>query len=290
MQVLLTGGTGFIGSAVLLELQRQDHEVLALVRSQESADAVAADGATPLLGDLTDTTWLTEQLRGVDAAIHTASPNDETSPAFDRSIAQAVVDAFGGTEKPYVHTSGIWLYGSGTEITEASPFNPPALTAWRPEVEAIVTGASDLRAMIVVPSIVYGNGAGIPAALVQTPRTDDGDVLLIGSGDQHWPSVHTDDLAELYVLALELGGKGEYYLGSADGGNTVRELGEAVAAAHDAPGVAPDTIDGTHARFGQYFGDALLLDQQVDASKARALGWNPSRPSLVEELRSGSYV
>ena len=60
MRLLLTGGTGLIGSAALTALRAAGHDVVAAVRSQGSADAVAAVGATPLLGDITDVGWFTE--------------------------------------------------------------------------------------------------------------------------------------------------------------------------------------------------------------------------------------
>jgi hypothetical protein len=56
-----------------------------------------------------------------------------------------------------------------------------------------------------------------------------------------------------------------------------------------APG-APGFDDEARARLGDYFAEVLLLDQGTDAAKARAdLGWRPSRPSLADELRHGSY-
>jgi hypothetical protein len=54
--------------------------------------------------------------------------------------------------------------------------------------------------------------------------------------------------------------------------------------------VAPETADASRERLGALFADALLLDQQAGAAKARALGWNPAAPTLVEELRSGGYA
>jgi len=50
-----------------------------------------------------------------------------------REIGEAIVaaiEAFDGTGKPYLHISGVWVYGDNTEISEASPFNPPAMVAW----------------------------------------------------------------------------------------------------------------------------------------------------------------
>lgn len=281
MKILLTGGTGFIGSAVLRQLQDRGHDVVAAVRSDASARTAQDAGATAVVGDVTDRAWFTDQLREVDGAIHTAAPADGAA-AFDDAVVDAVVEAFSGTAKPYVHTGGIWTYGSNDAITEDSPTDAPALTAWRSERENRVLG-SDVVASLVQPGIVHGHGQGIPTILAGGDRDESGALLVVGDGSQHWTTIHVDDLAELYVAVLEQAPGGERYLGVSGDNPTVRELGEAVAGS-----VAPTTVDQVHERLGEGFGDALLLDQQASGDKAReAFDWKPSRPSLVEELRGG---
>ncbi len=282
MKVLLTGGTGYIGSAVLKLLLANGHEVTAVVRSQSSADKVAGNGVTTVIGEITDTAWIIGQLEAVDGAIHLASPGDATSVAFETSISKAVVAAFGGTDKPYVHTSGVWVYGNGDDLTEDAPFDAPALVAWRADVENILLD-SDVRAAIVGPGIVYGYGAGLINVLTSGPRDDKGALHLIGDGSQHWTTVHVDDLADLYVRAFEQRATG-YYIGVSGQSPTVRELGEAIAGP---AGVHPETADETRSRLFPALVDALLQDQQATGAKARAdLGWEPAAPSLLDELRA----
>src|SRR5690348_14333470 len=127
MKVTLTGATGFIGSHILDELQQSGHEVIALVRDDTQADSVAAHGATPVVVDLYDRAGVVEVLGSSDGAIHTASPGDETSAGLDSAVVDAATDALAGTGKPYIHISGLWIYGSNPSITEESPVNPPAL-------------------------------------------------------------------------------------------------------------------------------------------------------------------
>jgi nucleoside-diphosphate-sugar epimerase len=285
MDVLLTGATGYIGSVLLRALQEAGHSVTAAVRSDRAAEQVTAAGATAVRGQLTDRRWFAEQLRQVDGAIHTASPGDATSPAFDRAVIAAVVEAFDGTSKPYVHTSGLWIYGSGEGLTEDGPLNPPALTAWRPAVEAEVLG-SDLVASIVVPGVVYGHRGGLPNLIVDAPRDGSGRLVMIGDGSQHWGVVHVDDLAALYVAVLESGRALGRVLAVTDEKPTVRDLGEANGA-----DVVAEPVEQTRARLGEAFADALLLDQQfVVGRKATALGWSPQGPTLVEDLGEGSYA
>lgn len=287
MHVLLTGGTGFIGAAVLRHLVDAGHHVTAVVRSSVAADLVTVAGAQPVLGDLTDTAWLEQRLAAMDAAIHLATPGDETSSTFDESAARAAAAAFGGTGKRYLHTGGIWVWGSGPAITESSPFDPPALTAWRRPVESLVLD-DDVNAVVVAPAIVHGHDQGIPHLV--TKRYEDGAVHLVGDGSQHWTTVHVEDLADLYLRALE-GDITGYLIGASGHNPTVRELVEAGAEAADGDvEVRVETVDETRARLTPAFADALLLDQQASGERARtALGWAPTHPTLVDELRGGRY-
>lgn len=297
MKVLLTGGTGFVGSAVLAALTARGHRVTALVRSEGSARTVEAAGATPVVADLTDTAALAALLEDTDAAVHAAAASDGTSPAIDASVVDAVLATFDGTARPFVHTSGIWVYGSGDAIAEDSPLDPPAIVAWRLPIEerllAAVAGGR-VVASVVVPGIVYGHGAGIPGIVAGAPRgegPDGASLTLVGSGTQRWATVHVDDLAELYVLAVEQGLTGRL-LGAAGDSVSVVDLTRAASRAAGLGGaVGPESDDATRERLGTPFADALLLDQGVaDVTRSLALGWNPRRPSLVEELETGSYA
>src|SRR3984885_3799425 len=103
MQVALTGGTGFIGSHILTELQAHGHQVTALVRDDAQADTVAARGATPAVVDLYARPAVAKLLADADGAVHTASPGDAASANLDAAVVDAAIDAFGITGKPYVH-------------------------------------------------------------------------------------------------------------------------------------------------------------------------------------------
>jgi len=291
MKVALTGATGFIGSHVLTELLKHGHEVTALVRDDTQADTVAVRGATPAVVDLYDRPAVARLLGEADGAIHTASPGDATSANLDSAVADAVIDAFGGTGKPYLQISGLWIYGDNTSITEASPINAPALVAWKEPIERRVLGATGMRGVVLVSGVAYGDGGGgIPGLLLGSPRDDAGRLIMLGTGQQHWSTVHAADLADVFRRVLEdESAHGRYVIGN--GLNlTVAELTEAAAVAAGAPGAVPGSDGEARARLGDYFAEVLLLDQGTDAARARAeLGWHPTHPSLADEFRHGSY-
>jgi nucleoside-diphosphate-sugar epimerase len=291
MNVALTGATGFMGSHVMAELLGHGHQVTALVREDADADAVRSRGATAAVVDLYDRSAVASLLRNADGAIHTASPGDATSADLDTAVVDAVLDALGGTGKPYLQIGGGWVYGSNPAMTEESPFDAPALVAWKEPVERRVLDEPGMRGVVIISSVGYGDGGGgIPGVLLGSPRDDAGNLIMVGSGQQHWSTVHVADVADFFRRVLEDdSARGRYIIG--DGLNpSVAELTEAAAVAVGAPGAVPGSDEEARARLGDYFAEVLLLDQGTQAAKARAeLGWRPNHPGLVDEFRSGSY-
>jgi nucleoside-diphosphate-sugar epimerase len=292
MKVALTGAAGFIGSHVLTELLANGHEVTAVVRSEEDADSVEAKGAIPAVIDLYDRAGVLSLLRDADGAIHTASPGDETSANLDSAVVDAVIEAFAGTGKPYIQIGGLWVYGDNASITEESPYNAPALVAWKEPIERRILNDPDLRGVVIISSTAYGDGGGgIPGLVLNSPRDDHGNLIMLGTGQQHWSTIHVADLARFFRQVLESdSARGSYVIGN--GSNpTVAELTEAAAVAVGAPGAVPGSDDEARARLGDYFADVLLLDQGTPAARARdELDWSPTHPGLVDEFRHGSYT
>ena len=290
MKVALTGATGFIGSHVLTELQKHGHEVTALVR--DDAQAIASRPAAPRRSWSTSTTGRRhEGAHGADGAIHTASPGDATSANLDSAVVDAAIDAFAGTGQPYLQISGLWIYGANPSITEESAFNAPPLVSWKVPIERRVLDATQMRGVVIVSSVAYGDGGGgIPGLLLGSPRDDAGRLVMLGTGQQHWSTVHAADLADFFRRVLEDdSARGRYVIGNGLH-PTVAELTDAAAVAVGAPGAVPGSDDEARARLGDYFAEVLLLDQGTDAARARAeLGWHPSHPSLTDEFRHGSY-
>ena len=291
MNVALTGATGFIGSHVLAELQKHGHEVTALVRDDSQADIVATRGATPIVVDLYDRPAVVSALRTADGAVHTASPGDATSANLDAAVADAAIEAFAGTGKPYLQISGAWVYGNNLAISEESPMNAPALVAWRQPIERRVLDAAGMRGVVIVSGVAYGDGGGgVPGVLLGSPRDDAGNLVMLGTGQQHWSTVHAADLADFFRRVLENDSARGYYVIGNGANSTVAELTEAAAVAVGAPGAVSGSDEEARTRLGDYFAEVLLLDQSTTAAKARTeLDWHPSHPGLVEEFRHGSY-
>ena len=291
MKVALTGSTGFIGSHILTELVTNGHSVTALVQGNEQAEAVRARGAEPIAVDLYDGPAVVKVFEDADGAIHTASPGDETSANLDSAVLDAAIDAYGTAGKPFAYISGGWIYGDNTDITDTSPIHAPPMVAWKEPLQQRLLSETAMRGIVVVSSVAYGDAGGaVPGALLGSPRDAAGNLIMIGTGRQHWSTVHVADLANLFRRVLERESAcGTYVIG--DGLNpTVDEITQAAAVAAGAPGAVPGSEEEARSRFGDYFAEVLLLDQAAHASRARTeLGWQPTNPGLVEEFRTGSY-
>ena len=292
MAIFLTGGTGYIGSRVLNLLVSSGRPVTALARDAVGAQALTAHGATAVVGDITDPDFLAVQMKGSDGVIHLASAPDASAADIDHAVATAATETLAGTGRPYVHASGMWIWGQGDGLTEDDPLNPPAIVAWRPAIEEIVLSASGMRAMIIASATVHGHGAGaVIRLLAGLPRAESGAFRYPGDGRQHVAGVHVDDVASLYVTVLDRGVHGQRYIATDGTGPAMRQVIEALSrgAGVTAP-PEPVGADELAGMIGPALTEVLLLSQTSDAARARGLGWQPTHPTLIEEFEAGHYT
>lgn len=291
MRVFLTGASGYIGSAVADRLRAGGHELTGLARTDAAASRLTAAGIRPVRGDFSEPAAVGSAAGGADAVISMATTYD---PTIDGPAIDAILVALEGSNKPFIYTSGIWAYGDtgGRVVDETTPGKPAALVAWRQAVEDRVREGArrGIRSVVIRPAIVYGRGGGIPAGFVRSAR-EEGAARYVGTGDNRWPFVHVDDLADLYLLALERAPAGSLLLGVSGPSRPVRDV--AVAASRGA-GAGGRTVGWpvgeAREKLGAY-ADALVLDQQASGKRARELlGWKPHRPDVLDDLERGSYA
>jgi nucleoside-diphosphate-sugar epimerase len=288
MKIFLTGATGYIGSAVADRVRAAGHEVLGLARSDASATKLETAGITAVRGDFSDPKSVGPAARAADGVISTATTYN---PAVDGPAVEAILDALAGSNKPFIYTSGIWSHGDtgGKVVDESSPANPAELVKWRVAVEDQVLEAQQrgIRTVVIRPAIVYGRGGGIPAGFVASAQKD-GAAQYVGSGKNRWPFVHVDDLADLYLLALQKAPPGTLLLGVHGPSRPVREVAEAASRGGGAGGkTAAIPLEQAREKMGPY-ADALVLDQQASGRRAQELlGWRPYRPDVLEDIERG---
>jgi nucleoside-diphosphate-sugar epimerase len=285
VKVLITGGSGYLGQATIRALQAHGHQAAAVVRSDAAARRVESLGAVAVRGGLTDAAVLRGAAEDVDAALHLAQERGPDTAIVDLAAATAIQDGLGS--RPYVHTGGVWVYGSTTRIVdETAPQSPPPITAWRAdnEKQVLARAAEGGHPVLVMPGVVYGYGGGLIGEYLGKPAGA-GSAHYIGSGENRWAMVHVDDIAELYVAALSAAA-GSVYAGVDDTQSpTMRQIAEAVSVAAGRPGTASSiTIGQARQEFGP-LADAFALDQRMTAAHARReLNWAPADRDILAEL------
>jgi nucleoside-diphosphate-sugar epimerase len=270
MKVLVIGGTGYIGSAVVRRLSEAGHEPVVLVRDPDRRPA-----APSRTGDLTDPVSLrTAVTPEIDAVVHAATPTG--SWEADLAALAALTDALTG--RTLVYLSGIWVLGRTAEpVDESAPANPIPIVSGRPLLERHVLDATEVRGVVVRPGIVHGAGGGIPGMMVDWARSA-GTGRYVGDPTVRWPMVHVDDLADLVVLALDRAPAGSVLHAVSESAVAVKEIAvEADLAAGGSGRAEAWPVDDAASELGEPFAEALALDQEVVAPVARGLGWTPYR-------------
>jgi nucleoside-diphosphate-sugar epimerase len=281
MRIFLTGGTGYIGSAVLDAFAKAGHQVDALVRNSEKAEQVQARGARPLLGDAAEPASYADAAAAADVVVLTAFENSPRGVEIDARLLDTVLATPGRPGRVLIYTSGVWVLGNAPQsVDETAPLKPIDLVAWRPAHEQRVLDAATAgwRPVVIRPGVVYGGSRGIVGGLLQDAANSL--IRVIGPGDNHWPLVYDRDLADLYLRTATNPEATGVYHANDEGDETVNEIVAAISEhAKTEPSVRHVPLAEARKKMGPY-ADALALDQIVRSTRARAIGWQPSLKSV----------
>lgn len=287
MKILITGVTGYIGGSVAKALLDAGHSVYGLTRNADQINELKEMGVEPVIGSLEDAQLLTEYAHRSDGVIHTADVGH-------RAAVETFISALRGTGKPLIHTSGSGIVGDDAkgEYESEQTFNEetPVVRDLEPiRINELVRKAGveqGVRGIVIVPSMVYGTSLGLPRESIQLPlivkkSKEIGAGAYIGKGRNRWSNVHIQDLAQLYLLALEKAPSASYFFAE-NGEEAFKDLARYVSEALGYEGKTVSwSLEEAVAELGLLAQYTLATNCRVRAVHARnLLGWKPEGESI----------
>lgn len=286
MKIFVTGSTGYVGTAIVAALVKAGHQVTGLLHNPEKEGLLKSLGATPFKGGLEAVDEWKEKAAQHEAVLHAGFAKEGNPPETDKKVVETLLPALqaGGVTQSFVYTSGIWVLGNtqGKAVDESGPTDKAfAMVVWRPAIEQTVLKASSRQfsTAVIRPGLVYGGKAGI-LAMLWGGALKDGAATTVGDGQNHWPMIHRDDLAQLYRLVAEKRGTGIFH--GVDGVPVkYAEVAQAVSkAAGKGRAVKSWPLEEAKKTMGP-FAEALVLDQVVAAKRSNELGWKCAHASFA---------
>ncbi|WP_456697700.1 SDR family oxidoreductase [Aeromicrobium sp. P5_D10] len=298
MRIFVTGGSGWIGSAVVAELVERGHAVLGLARSAASAERLSAAGAKVHRGSLDDLDSLREGAAQADGVAHLAFQHEiafagdfDTAAAADLKAIEVFGDVLSEGGGPLLVASGTGGVAIGQMVAETDRGTPAGGPSerFRSEQVALDLAERGVRSGVVrFATTVHGFDDPNYISMIAAAAVANGVSGYLGDGSNRWPAVHRSDAATLVVDFLERGQAGTVIHAVGEQGVPFREIAEALGRQLDLPSRA---LSDTEAESLGILRGFVALD--IPASNEltrRALGWTPTGPTLIEDIEAGAYT
>jgi nucleoside-diphosphate-sugar epimerase len=294
MRILVTGASGWIGSASVTELMAAGHHVLGLARSDEAAAKVAALGAEVVRGSLDDVDGLRAAAARAEGVVHLGYNHDFSqmgaAAQTDRAAIEAFAEVLDGSGGPLLIASGTLGLTSGGVGTERDMPNPAVHPRVANSGYTLGLAERGIRSIVVrFAPTVHGAGGdhGFVAALARIAR-EKGVSAYIGEGLNRWPAVHRLDAGKLVQLAIDRASPGAVLHAVAEEGITTRDIAGAIGRFLDLPvqSVPAERATEHFDWLGRFFG----ADAPASSALTRKLlDWEPTQPSLLQDIAAGHY-
>ena len=298
MKIFMTGASGYIGGTVADSLIKAGHSVAGLARSEGAASKLRAHGLESVRGDLGSHGLVMNAARGADVVINCA---DAENPF----VVAAILEGLAGSGKAFLHTSGTSVVGdkAGGKFSpkiyhEDTPLEPLPEKIQRVAVHRTVLAAADqgVRSVVLCPSLIYGEGRGANPDSIQVPTLirqalKSGVPRHVGDGENIWSTVHIEDVASAYLMALEAARAGSFFFienGEASLKSIVASIARLLGGKRAPEGWGIDDAIAEWGPMAVWF--SLGGNSRVNADKARGmLGWKPAGTDLFHEIERGWY-
>lgn len=288
MKIILFGATGYIGLPIAHALVRSGHIVVGVSRSDTKNKTLLANEIIPVVGDIFDPATWASHIPDADAVISVASSNiaTEGNRLFKAIETTAASLRSPGTPKlTWIFASGTWIHGDNRSVirSDGAPLDVnrmPKVASWLPALEQEFISSQVVNGIVIRPAMCYGRSGSLWAGLFE--QVESGRLSWPGTPGGAYATVHIDDLAEVFLLAVEKS-------------HLVRGL------ILDASNEQTESVDGILNTFAAHVGiplekvsyrpaetlldEALVATTRVRPTLARSLlGWAPRKMSMMDGI------
>jgi nucleoside-diphosphate-sugar epimerase len=193
-----------------------------------------------------------------------------------------------GSSRPFIVSSGVGVAQGRAATENDPPLSSPSLPRVS-EVTAVALMERGVYASVMrLPQVHDTVKQGLVTPLIAVARAR-GVSAYVGDGQNCWPAAHVTDVAPLYRLALEKGSAGSRYHAVAEEGVPLKDIATAIGRGLNVP-VISISQEQAQEHFG-FLGFFAGRNALVSSAQTRErLGWNPTGPDLLTDLRNMRYT
>ncbi|EEU38225.1 uncharacterized protein NECHADRAFT_76981 [Fusarium vanettenii 77-13-4] len=303
-KVLILGATGYLGKRLADVLVRSgQHRVYGIARNEAKAQSLAVAEVIPVIcpNPVGEPEAYLNAIREhhIDVVVDVAGANQDSAKFLNdvRQIGQERLSKYQaaglhtGPKLGFIYGSGTWVHGSSEELVndldvvgQSANSQPPALVAWRTDLENSILAASDvLDVAIVRPALIYGRESTIwtpfVLPLLQTAQSGSSDSVEIPLRADSKPGlIHVDDVATGFKCAIEKlslinGGSTYPVFDLVTSQESMRGIFDALARVWKSKGKFELVGSGDN-----LFAEAMSTTMRGSSDRAKQLlGWEPTR-------------
>ncbi|MCF8358243.1 MAG: NAD(P)-dependent oxidoreductase [Prolixibacteraceae bacterium] len=295
MNVLLIGGTGFLGSRISMLLIERKHQVTVLSRNPDKPVSFDKSKVAFIKGDISDARSL-NVAGSFDVVVYAAmvpfKPGRVSKKKFTglkkltRLYFENTIELARKLKCPLILTSGVsFETGKGEVANETWPITRKGMAALGKcydELVAEIKTDNTIPLIEMLPAQIYGNG-GMFSKMINMARS--GRVVILGNGKNCIPKVHVDDCARAYLLAIEKLPVGGRYIVADDANASVEEFMRFMAKQFGTKRVMKIPTFILRLVVGKYVFKTLTMHTKVSNALIKSeLGWKPEYPTFREGL------